>query len=725
VRCDAANSAPARLRVLCLLLSLWVLAMATPLVAWAAAKTATPEPTAKAAKAARAARADQLWAKDPGGPADSTDATPTYQLTPIKVSGERITPELKLRELPGQTSWVDLEPFRLEFSNAAQVLDQLPGLHVRSYGSFGHLATASLRGANPSQVTIYLDGIPLTQAGTGVTNLAELPFSGIDHIEVYRGFAPATLPGASMGGAINLVTTRAGPATSGIRQHSPAPSQSLLRMGAASFDTKRLGFTQKLHGQKWDFLLSAELLQSTGDFEFYDDNGTPWNDTDDDVLTPRRNNWIRSEELLARVSAPFRNAQVTFTNQWVRRKQGFAGISNTQKENAQLGTTYNLSNLNVQFPAQAGDKLNLGLRLFYDWRRDTFSELVLHGLQETRDVTQAFGTQLFLDAQIPIVQTLTTLLQVRQETFDPTTQDGPEAQKSRSYVELTLGNRWATSGNRFAVQSTVRLSQENEQLTEVTTSFGPPTPVPPTTRNYVDPHVGVRLRLARGLFAEASYGKHHRAPSFLELFGDGGIVSPSANLTPEEGINRDIGLDWATHFAGLRWQMEAAHFRNHTEQLIVFVPNGQRRFIAENIGSARMEGEEYSWRVRPGGKRPRWQLQGNLTRLRTKDLGVDRSYYAGNLLPGRPVTQFFTRFTLLLGRFDASWQYQHLGLNYLDPANLLPVTHAGQHGVDLTTRIRTVRFKAAVRNMNDNKSVDILNIPVPGRTYSLTTEISF
>jgi outer membrane cobalamin receptor len=231
--------------------------------------------------------------------------------------------------------------------------------------------------------------------------------------------------------------------------------------------------------------------------------------------------------------------------------------------------------------------------------------------------------------------------------------------------------------------------------------------------------------LLPGLHAEASYGEYHRTPSFLELFGDSGSVAGSTDLTPEEGTNRDVGLEWATSFAGYRLHTEAAHFHNRVDHLIVFLPQSQRTFVARNIGSARMQGEELSWSLRTPGTRIWASLQGNLTLQRTEDLGVDRTWYAGNTLPGRPQRQLFTRLRLSWGRVEAAWQFEHLGGNYLDQANLESVPQRDRHGLDLTVDLRGMRLRGSVRNLTDNKDVDVRRSPLPGRTWSLMSEMGF
>ena len=87
-----------------------------------------------------------------------------------------------------------------------ELLDQAAGVHVDQYGGLGAFSTVSLRGAAPGQVTVLLDGVPLTSAAHAEVNLSDLPVSAVDRVEIYRGLAPLALGAATPGGAINLVT---------------------------------------------------------------------------------------------------------------------------------------------------------------------------------------------------------------------------------------------------------------------------------------------------------------------------------------------------------------------------------------------------------------------------------------------------------------------------------------------------------------------------------------
>jgi iron complex outermembrane receptor protein len=645
-----------------------------------------------------------------------------YTLPAIVVRARRPSPQEILEPLPGQVSVVELAPLRRQMATAAEVLDELPGLHVSDYGSLGAFSTVSIRGSAPSQVSLYLDGVPLVRAGLGLTNLAELPFAAIERIEVYRGFAPPDLPGAGPGGAINLITRSA--------PHRGARNTQVVA-GGGSFDTRRLGVSQTLSIAGLGGLLVADLLQSRGDFAFHDDNGTPLNLRDDEVVA-RQNAWLRSEEVLAKLARPLGGAgELRLVNQWVRRRQGVPGLSSFQSAHARSGATWAVTSLDARLPPVFGRRLQASARLFHDWRRDTFadplSEIGL-GYQDNRDVTRAVGGHLGLRARLPYLQALALDVEVRGERFDPwrrypSPRGGPR--QARHSLEAGLEQRLQFGAGRLATHAGLRLAHQRDRFAgDLRTSYST-RPARSGTRRDLEPRLGARLRLVSGVFAEASWGRYHRSPGFLELFGDGGSVAGSSDLVVEEGTNRDYGLLVQGAALGLRGRFEVAHFRNRVDHLITLLPQSQRTFVARNIGSARLHGEEWSWRLTSARQAPRWSLDGNYTRQRSTDLGVDIAWYAGKHLPGRPEHQLFQRLGLHLGAFEIGYEYEHLGSNWLDRWNRERVARRDLHGVDARAGWRGVSLQLGARNLGDQRVADVAGFPLPGRTFFATVGCDF
>jgi outer membrane cobalamin receptor len=667
------------------------------------------------------------------GTANDTSATPSpgdahaasdsvYTLAPIVVDATRIQPGEELLHLPGQMTYVEIAPVRSDLTDVAEVLESLPGLHVRNYGSAGHFSSASIRGASAAQVSVYLDGVPLTRAGNGVTNLADLPFAGIDHIEVYRGFAPPGLPGSGMGGAIHLVSRPTG--------ETPR-NRSSVAAAAGSFGGQRLGLTQHVAAtERWDMLFVADIVQIEGNFEFLDDNGTPLNNADDERAV-RRNNWVQRHEFLAKAGRQGGSGTLNLLHHWVGREQGVAGIPSDQSEVARLGTRHHLTSATWRLPPLFDGGLQVRTQLFHDWRRDWFKDRedeVGLGYQDNNDTSHALGAHLESIARVPWLQHVAFYVDARGETFTPhrrypLDQHGPA--QSRTTLQATFENRLLLAGDRLHLQTVVRATREGDSFTgDLRTPYSRG-PAESGQREYVEPRLGARLRLLPGVYVEASYGQHHRSPGFLELFGDGGSVAGSSDLVAEEGVNRDYGVEVQQRLGGVVFRAEVAHFDNRVDQLITYLPQSQRTFVARNIGSARMQGEEFLWRIVHSREWLRWRVEGNYTQQRTEDLGVDILWYAGKTLPGRPEQQFYSRFALELGPLGFAYRYEHMGLNFLDRWNRKSVEQRDLHGADFTARLRRVSLRLAVRNLTNDQAQDVAAFPVPGRTFSVSSNVRF
>jgi vitamin B12 transporter len=125
----------------------------------------------------------------------------------------------------------DLERLSPIDPSITQALATLPGVTVAQSGGPGTTTSVSIRGSAGNQVAVFIDGIRVGSATTGVAEWADLPTSAFDRVEVISGPAAASFGADAVGGVVQLFTNHA----------SNQPNQTTISTGGGSnktFDTQ-------------------------------------------------------------------------------------------------------------------------------------------------------------------------------------------------------------------------------------------------------------------------------------------------------------------------------------------------------------------------------------------------------------------------------------------------------------------------------------------------------
>src|SRR6184192_2670496 len=137
-----------------------------------------------------------------------------------------------------------------------EALRGVPGVDIRRSGSFGKTTAISIRGANPNQVQVLVDGVRVKSTTTGQAELSDLSPDLIERIEVIRG-PQSTLYGAdAIGGVINIITKKGrGPFAGSFSQEAGSRNTYATRSGASG------------QYEIFDYALGASHLESNGQFK--------------------------------------------------------------------------------------------------------------------------------------------------------------------------------------------------------------------------------------------------------------------------------------------------------------------------------------------------------------------------------------------------------------------------------------------------------------------------
>jgi outer membrane cobalamin receptor len=593
----------------------------------------------------------------------------------------------------------------------AEVLSQTTGVRVVQYGGLGAFSTVSLRGAPAGQVSVFLDGSPLTSAAHGVVNLSDLPATAVERIEVYRGLGPLGLGAATPGGAINLITI-------------PSPGRLEARLTRGSFDTWEGRASAGLTRGPVRGVVHAGYQGSTGDFRYFDDNGTPLDATDDSIST-RLNNRIDAASALATLSvSPARGVSVTAREDFFRKGQGVPGLGAVPATHASLRFLRSLSQLEIASTPRGplpGARLAGSLTRERTRSRDTAGELGL-GYHDTDD--DFTGEELALALEWPRIARVLALeatgaLRDEHAGLHDAADGHPDPPASErgtrgaslalqlrplgEWVVLHAARRWDRLDDRLRWLAVAGVLKRSDVTRETST-----------------PQLGARVAAPFGLELDANWTKSERVPDFMELFGNQGSVLGNPALTPERGESWDAGARWGIGGGGFSGAAEWSHFESDLRDLILYVRNSQSSVRALNVSRGLIRGDELG--LRTGTP---WGLSASaaITWQRARDRGRAPSYF-DKRLPQRPERQASARLDLRRPRFAVGADLQYLGDNYLDRYNQKRVPSRTLVGASLSLAPRGdgLRLTLEGKNLGDRRVADVGGYPLPGRSVFLSCE---
>ncbi len=633
---------------------------------------------------------------------------PVVTLREERVTRARVLSEARRRTPTAFVTDLDVASARHTVTSLPDLLQQAAGVRVVQYGGLGAFSTLSLRGAPPGQVSVYLDGVPLTSAAHGVANLADLPATLLERIEVHRALSPLGMGVATPGGAVNLVTgTRAQGAS--------------LRAAAGSFGTHEIAGGWARSRGAWSALVHAGHQGSDGDFRYFDDNGTPQNAADD-AMSTRVNGRFDAASALARIAwSPRPEVRIVLRGEGFHRAQGVPGVGAVPALHPRLAFDRGQFAGEAQW-AVAPSAPALLARVQVQRTRSRFRD---------REAELGFGVQdtdehFFDDAASLEVSTPSAWPHVSASVGSALRRERAEPAAPTEGLRLPPASaRWGEGawvsaqvralGERLLVHAARRWDRQFDAIRSTTSSGGASSA--DRHRTLDSPQAGLRLALPFEVEVRANWARAARAPGFLELFGDQGLVTGSPGLSPERGEHWDAGGAWRGVRGAWRASAEWSHFEGLARDLIVFQRVGPTSTRATNVARAALRGEELSARL----AHPHVALTGAsswLSALHT----ADPSLYRGRRLPQRPSRQSSLRLDASWRAWSVSTDVLHLADSFLDPINFRRVPSRTLVSASVATRWRQHRLAFEGRNLGDRRAEDVGGFPLPGRTLAISLE---
>ncbi|MGH7275645.1 MAG: TonB-dependent receptor, partial [Candidatus Rokuibacteriota bacterium] len=191
-----------------------------------------------------------LLAAGPGAGADEVK-----KLDPVVVTATKT--ETPASELGASVTVVTEEDFKTyHYPTVDEALRNVPGVEIRRSGSFGKTTSISIRGANPNQVQVLVDGVRVKSPTTGQAELSDLSPDLIERIEVIRGPQSALYGADAIGGVVNIITKK-----------GKGPFGAWASQEAGNYDTLRstAGFSGAY--RLLDYSFGVSHFESNGQFK--------------------------------------------------------------------------------------------------------------------------------------------------------------------------------------------------------------------------------------------------------------------------------------------------------------------------------------------------------------------------------------------------------------------------------------------------------------------------
>jgi outer membrane cobalamin receptor len=141
--------------------------------------------------------------------ADGTDASAESDDIEVRVVTASVSPQERDR-LTSSVSVISADEIDfLRYDNVTGLLRLAPGVHMEQPGSRGGRSSIYLRGLDPNQTVILVDGIRMGDPNNnlgGSFDLSTLDTDSVERIEIVRGPLSAVHGSDALAGAINIIT---------------------------------------------------------------------------------------------------------------------------------------------------------------------------------------------------------------------------------------------------------------------------------------------------------------------------------------------------------------------------------------------------------------------------------------------------------------------------------------------------------------------------------------
>lgn len=632
-----------------------------------------------------------------------------------------------------------------------QVLNETPGINIRSLGGLGSDFNLSLNGLSGKQVRYFIDGIPMENFGSALT-LNNMPINLVESMEVYKGVVPISLGADALGGAINVITPN-------LNEDFVDASYSY-----GSFNTHRLALVTQASRLDGYFLRTSGYLNSSDND--YTMKSVPVTDDLGNIIDSTSAKRFNDEYQSRMLTLKAGRIDTSWADE-ISLSLTLADNKNQQQHpetstNIVFGKAYsrNTSQLISMNYAKAFEKLTLHSYALagkiretfydtysrsYDWQGNytekstpTQGELGNLSIFELEDkvIRLSLGGDYVLNSYSSLSMNL-AVNHLERQGDDKINLQNMRFKSPNNIEKNILGINYSLlllddnlNINTFIKQYDYHATIKSDQLTNGIIENSEQT----ADLNNTGFGTGISYQLNDNNRLKISYEKTYRLPEADEILGDGMYIRANPDLKPETSHNVNLGLISLIAPSDIAIKNEVNVFYRDASDFIRYVPDRIISGIYSNTKSVEITGIENSFSL---NYKQFFDFQINATyqdmlnKSKTDYSGLpDISY--NTRIPNEPY--FFanlrtglTFFTHDYNKVSAHWSSHYVDQYFLysegsgDKDHKRAIPEQLTHDIDIEYSMSHEKYNIGftASNIFDETTFDNYNIQKPGRAYSL------
>jgi len=606
-------------------------------------------------------------------------------------------------------------------ANLSELISQNTPIFIKEYGR-GAMATASFRGTAPSHTQVSWNGINLNSPMLGMVDFSTIPVYFIDNVSLLHGSGSISEKSGALGGIVKLQNNAdwqnnfSGRVLTGIGSYGTKDEFLQINLGNKKLQSQTRGY-YNYSDNDYQFVnkFNADIDPVTGNYIYprvrnqnaaYENYGFLqefyYRPTDRDFITLRY--WYQHNDRSLPKLLTNESGNSTNIN---RQIENAHRVSAEWKNYGDRGTLMVSSGLNVQFLRYWLKTKVFGSDDQYVIDSDSKSASWFNKVRYNYQIRKNLSLITGIDADFHHVNSDNT-----PQIADPT---GYDKVRTESSLFIQLSKDF---GDKVAANILGRQNLIDGIATPFIPSFG------------IEYHPFTRPEF----FIKSNLARNYHEPTLNDLYY---IPGGNPGLKSEEGVTADFGTGYSGIIGKSTFHCTLNGYLSQIRNWIIWLPSPQGYWVPSNMKRVDASGFEFNTGLSGSISNFSYQFNGNyaFTRSINKD---DPQNWAdesvGKQLPYIPLYSANILANISRNGFHVTWMWNYYSKRYTttstDKESKLDIIYPFimnnlYLGKEFTFNKRKLNIELKILNLFNEDYRTVLQLPMPGRNYSLLLRYDF